>query len=580
MCNVRKQKMLLVHKFLILHLFLGLFLGQLYAQQFLPASYDFGTIKEWRNPTAKMVFVNNSSKPVMFLPISYNPEIEVIVPEGYINPGESKTVEIIYYTRENGRFTANVPIYVNTLAEPIYVTLKGKILSFHKDALMRCPSMNERRENKVVETDNVLSLYNEENGKPLAGCNIVLTSPLGRYVIEKNKNPKVQLKNIPVGIYNISAGRQSFETKTIEIYLGTNGQTIPIPLKPINGEEIANVNENNPIEENATDQIIPVQEETTTEQEDIERLREKFNKEFEGKTIIEKDVMVINEKEQGNISVEREELERDETAEDVTQENRIVRIDENAILEKEEQANNLNEITNDSALENKEEPLSEKEQDKEEIAAIEDSNESEEPPSDFKENGSLNSSKYLSNNIVFLIDVSGSMDKDQKLERLKRSMIKLVNVLRDEDRVTIITYATTVVIEQQPISAKYKEIVVQTIENLEAGGKSRGEEGLNIAYELAQTNFIENGNNIVFLASDGLFNSKNFKESRVFKKARKMASKENIKLSAVAFGTNSKALAFLSELSSNGQGGYIHIQADMLHENALLEEIMKQSLKR
>ena len=114
---------------------------------------------------------------------------------------------------------------------------------------------------------------------------------------------------------------------------------------------------------------------------------------------------------------------------------------------------------------------------------------------DLDPNFSLN--EYARNNVVFLIDVSTSMKKDDRLNILKTSMIELLEMLRPEDRLSIITYAssTDVVMNSRPVSDK--SAIAQIINELQGKGLTAGGTGIKKAYAIAQKNFIEGGNNQV-----------------------------------------------------------------------------------
>src|SRR5262249_38068985 len=118
----------------------------------------------------------------------------------------------------------------------------------------------------------------------------------------------------------------------------------------------------------------------------------------------------------------------------------------------------------------------------------------------------LNLDKVPPSNLVFLIDVSGSMDMPNRLPLLKSSFRKLVENLRPVDTVSIVVYGGVVGVMLPPTSGDQKEKILQTIEDLNAGGFTPGEAGIRQAYRLAQSKFIKGGTNRVILATDGDFN--------------------------------------------------------------------------
>ncbi|MBU1125132.1 MAG: von Willebrand factor type A domain-containing protein, partial [Candidatus Omnitrophica bacterium] len=109
-------------------------------------------------------------------------------------------------------------------------------------------------------------------------------------------------------------------------------------------------------------------------------------------------------------------------------------------------------------------------------------------------------------NLVFLIDVSGSMKDYNKLPLLKSAFRLLVQQLRPEDRVSIVVYAGASGVVIDSVSGDQEEIIMQAIENLQAGGSTAGAAGIVQAYEIAKKNLRQDGNNRVILATDGDFN--------------------------------------------------------------------------
>ena len=110
------------------------------------------------------------------------------------------------------------------------------------------------------------------------------------------------------------------------------------------------------------------------------------------------------------------------------------------------------------------------------------------------------------NNIVFLLDVSGSMDEPNKLPLLAESFALLVERLDEDDRVSIVTYAGNNQVVADSVPGSEHGVLVDHLRSLQAGGSTGGADGLRTAYELAEKNFVEGGNNRVILATDGDFN--------------------------------------------------------------------------
>ena len=109
-------------------------------------------------------------------------------------------------------------------------------------------------------------------------------------------------------------------------------------------------------------------------------------------------------------------------------------------------------------------------------------------------------------NLVFLIDVSGSMDEPDKLPLVKASMKMLVDQLREQDKVAMVVYAGNAGLVLPSTSGADKTKIKDAIDNLEAGGSTAGGAGIKLAYKIAKENFVKEGNNRVILCTDGDFN--------------------------------------------------------------------------
>ncbi len=185
---------------------------------------------------------------------------------------------------------------------------------------------------------------------------------------------------------------------------------------------------------------------------------------------------------------------------------------------------------------------------------------------------------YKPNHLVFIIDVSNSMKDSNKLGYLKESIKALINELRANDFITLITYTARQKIIFENINGMRKNELISAIDSLKAGGGSYGADALELGYVLAKKHFITGGNNQLFIATDGIFNGSNLKEEDLYKMVKKQYSKNEIKLSTIAFGTYMPALNFLENLASNGNGQSLKIQTLPQDNDVLIEEVKKQSL--
>jgi Ca-activated chloride channel family protein len=161
-------------------------------------------------------------------------------------------------------------------------------------------------------------------------------------------------------------------------------------------------------------------------------------------------------------------------------------------------------------------------------------------------------------NIVFLLDVSGSMDSPDKLPLVKGAFRLLVDRLREEDRVAIVVYAGAAGMALPPTSGADKRRILKAIDKLRAGGSTAGGQGIQLAYRVACDNFIEGGNNRVILATDGDFNVGITNDNELVRLIE-TKRREGIFLSVLGFGEGNLKDAKMEKLADNGNGNYAYI---------------------
>ena len=161
-------------------------------------------------------------------------------------------------------------------------------------------------------------------------------------------------------------------------------------------------------------------------------------------------------------------------------------------------------------------------------------------------------------NLVFLIDVSGSMDEPNKLPLLKASFKMLVEQLRAQDQVAIVVYAGAAGLVLESTSGSEKREIIEALDRLEAGGSTAGGAGINLAYKIAKEHFKTNGNNRIILATDGDFNvgeSSNASMERLVEEKRKAG----IFLTVLGFGMGNYKDSKMEILADKGNGNYAYI---------------------
>jgi len=475
-----------------------------------PATFDYGTIAQWKNDTAIFSLENTGSSTFKFLPIAYSEQVRVILPKGNISPGNIVSVKVLYYTQDRGYFKQNIPVYISTANEPIQLVIKGKIIDFHQDAMLNCPTLSDDKPIKKYTEPFEIQVVDAISGKGLSGFDLIIKNTTEQQLVETSSKDHVYFDGLKDGKYAVTVNLSGYETGQQEIIVTRLTRKFIIKLMP--DEEL--IVKTNPGSNSKEDEPIVIEPpvEDKSENMDIEKLREKFNERFKGKRIIEKDVILVKDKNKDSLSIDTSSLKVEEIP-------------------------------------------------------------------DFTPSGTLNTVKFANNNIIFLVDVSGSMDKPEKLPYLKRSVSEMVKILRQEDLVSIVTYAGKTNVLVDGVTGNNKVELNQAVDGLAAKGQSYGTEALYLAYDRAKMNYIPGGNNQVILVSDGLFNSTDFSPKALYKLARLKARDEGIITSCIGFGKNEEALEFLKTLSTNGLGNFIQIKSEEDANTVLVREIMQNSKK-
>lgn len=166
-------------------------------------------------------------------------------------------------------------------------------------------------------------------------------------------------------------------------------------------------------------------------------------------------------------------------------------------------------------------------------------------------------------NLVFLVDVSGSMQPENKLPLLKSALRMLVNQMRPQDRVAIVVYAGAAGLVLDPTSGEDKETILEALSRLEAGGSTAGGAGLRLAYDVARRHHMEGGNNRVILATDGDFNVGPSSDAEMIRLIEQHRD-EGTFLTVLGFGTGNLQDAKMEQIADHGNGNFAYI--DSAHE--------------
>ena len=175
-------------------------------------------------------------------------------------------------------------------------------------------------------------------------------------------------------------------------------------------------------------------------------------------------------------------------------------------------------------------------------------------------------------NLVFLVDVSGSMQRPNKLALVKKSLCLLTEQLTPQDRVSLVVYAGNAGVVLPPTPGHQKAKIMAALDRLEAGGSTAGAAGIELAYQMAQRNFLPNGNNRVILATDGDFNvgiSSNAELERLIERKRD----QGIFLTVLGFGTGNYKDTKMELLANKGNGNYAYLDTLLEAQKVLVHDL-------
>lgn len=184
----------------------------------------------------------------------------------------------------------------------------------------------------------------------------------------------------------------------------------------------------------------------------------------------------------------------------------------------------------------------------------------------------LDPEKIPPSNLVFLVDISGSMDMPNRLPLLKSAFKLLVDNLREKDTVSIVVYGSAVGVWLTPTSGKEKDKIRKSIEELFPGGSTPGESGIRSAYRLAKSQFIKGGNNRVILATDGDFNVGQATEDELDKLVTQH-QQLGIYLTCLGVGMGNYKDSKLEVLAKKGNGNFAYLDNEAEAEKVLVKEL-------
>lgn len=543
---------------------------------------NFGTVKDWNSPAATYSFQNTGSKDLMLLPQRHERDVLVRYPNRSIRPGEVASITIQYYTGETGSFSRTVEVYSNASDKPVKLTVKGSIKSIYADALTQCPSFQTTTPNKSDEP-NVIQVVDRRTDRPIPGAQVEIYDRGIRKAVNGTNLDGVAVNWVEAGKYIAIAYKEGYEKGEEEISFSKRNRSHIVYLDRKSREPIepAVVLEDRPVEE----EVAPIQEVETEEFD----LGISLNDQIENEEIVDEPefdlgVSTNNQWEDEPTALEEipESVEEPEESFDlgISLNEQIAEEVPNETKTSEEEVNASTSlstslgITTNEVLEEeilvKTEELNVEELVEAALTEAEPSTEIPEPE--------FSSEKFKPNNVLLLIDVSGSMKDDDKMAQLKKAVRRMIMMLREVDVLTLIAYNSSSWEVLPPTPVKENEAIVALIDSLEPTGYTNGVKGMESAYASLFDQLIPGGNNQLIIATDGKFNSSKFSEKDAIQLV-KSNSDRGIVLSIIGFGEDREATRLMRKLAKEGNGSFMQINKGENPTELLAEEIKSRSRK-
>lgn len=538
---------------------------------------NFGTVRDWNSPPAVFTFQNTGNEKLMFLPQRHDREVLVRYPNHSIRPGETGTIIILYYTGETGSFSRTVEIYTSASNRPEKLTVKGSIKSIYADALTSCPSFHTQQPVKTGEP-NVIQVVDAKTDRPIPGAQVEVFDRGIRKAINGTNLEGVAVNWIEPGKYITVAYKEGYEKGEVEvsftkrdrthiIYLNRK-TTEPIEQEIVMVEQPIQASEERfepPAEEEfdfgiALNEQIENEEVVAEPEEDLETIDLGISTDWQW----EEPVEVLDEQMDLGISLNEQISEQP--------------LDE---IESEEELE-IEVTTNEVLADEKPKPAPVQEVSVEEMveAALEDAESEETSMVEVQESEpEFSANRYKPNNVLLLLDVSGSMDDDGKMDKLKSSIRRLVMMLREVDVLTVIAYNSTSWEVLPPTPVRENEAVVALVDSLQPSGYTNGVKGMESAYQSLEQQLISGGNNQLIIATDGKFNSSKFSEKDAINLV-KANSDKGIALSIIGFGEDREATRLMRRLAKEGEGNFLQINKGEDPTELLADEIKNRSAIR
>ncbi|MGB0917557.1 MAG: DUF1573 domain-containing protein [Flavobacteriales bacterium] len=560
---------------------------------------NFGTVRDWNSPPATFTFQNTGKEKLMFLPQRHDREVLVRYPNHAIRPGETGTIQILYYTGETGSFSRTVEVYSNASNKAEKLTIKGNIKSIYADALTSCPSFQTTTPTKSGDP-NVIQVVDAKMDRPIAGAQVEIYDRGVRKTINGTNLEGVAVNWIEPGKYIAVAYKEGYEKGEEEVAFSKRNRSHVLYLnRKVNQLEILDEEEIIASVDNRWEEPGEISEDRFQTSEPINEnidLGVTTNDGWDEEVVVETSEPVKTEVEdEFDLGITTNEVLAEEVIEPPVEEvfdlgittndswdepATVLEENEKPVEEVAEKEIDLGVSINDQLDEKVVELQPTQDEVERTVEAALANAEKDEPVAEVERQPEpeFSTNRYKPNNVLLLLDVSGSMKDDDKMVKLKSSIRRLVMMLREVDVLTMIAYNSTSWEVLAPTPVTDNQSIITLIDSLQPGGYTNGVKGMESAYSSLESQLISGGNNQLIIATDGKFNSSKFSEKDAISLVKSNSDK-GIVLSIIGFGEDGEAGRLMKKLANLGEGSFLQVKNNEDPTELLAEEIKNRSRK-
>jgi Mg-chelatase subunit ChlD len=503
-------------------------------------SVNFGAVRDWDSSPAVFRLTNTGSSKLMFLPQHYGRDVQVVLPNKSILPGESAQIEIHYYTANTGSFSKSVDIFSNASSNAQTLTLRGNILSLRNNALTACPTFGNNIPTSSSDP-NIITVVNRVTSEQIVGARVELFKREDSRAVYETDQRGIVRSKMESGKYTAQVDKEGFYPTVQEITFGKGQPSVIIFLEP---KRVEAIRPNPTSKPNDVAAINP----------SPESLGIGLNDQWDAPNTLPKKTPESEEQLGVGINDQWQEEPTQTPAEPAATN---------------DQWGDL-EVTMSTTEAPKPNPTPAPTQVPTPAAPIS----TEKKPTGTK----LSESQFRPNNILLLIDASSSMGKEGKMELLQANLAAMVAILRPIDKLTIVAYNSTAWTLLPPTRVTQNDSIIALILALTPESYTNGVKGMTEAYHQLLAEWVDGGNNQLIIATDGMFNSSKFTEQDAIELASTHA-KQGIILSVVGLGDDKTAEKMMKRIARVGRGAYLRLDNATSPTGLLAEEIRMRSRK-